>query len=144
MSLGQIARRESGTHGRIIDTCPTEWGQWMIGFLDRAFRLPAVVGPGRRLPPDRLQHGSFTIDANRDRRDDSRLVCRCCLPRIPQRLWRRVIKGEIIDDRITLATDHAEPNVRLDLHNVGSSEPSSHICQQIDDAFLREIDAVTG
>lgn len=53
------------------------------------------------------------------------------------------IKGEIIDDRITLATDHAEPDVRLDLHNVGSSEPSSHVYQQIDDAFLREIDAVT-
>lgn len=41
MSLDQIARRGSGTHGRIIDTCPTEWGQWMIGFLDRAFPLPA-------------------------------------------------------------------------------------------------------
>lgn len=25
------------THGRVIDTCPAEWGQWIVGFLDRAF-----------------------------------------------------------------------------------------------------------
>jgi uncharacterized protein len=25
------------THGRVIDTCPTEWGQWATTFLDRAF-----------------------------------------------------------------------------------------------------------
>ena len=28
------------THGRVIDTCPAEWGQWIVGFLDRAFPVP--------------------------------------------------------------------------------------------------------
>jgi hypothetical protein len=31
------------------------------------------------------------------------------------------IKGEIRDDGITLATDHAGPSVRFDLHNVGTT-----------------------
>jgi len=31
------------------------------------------------------------------------------------------IKGEIKDDGITLAADHAGPNVRLELHNVGTT-----------------------
>jgi dipeptidyl aminopeptidase/acylaminoacyl peptidase len=30
-----------GTHGKVIDTCPTEWGQWIVAFLDRAFNLPS-------------------------------------------------------------------------------------------------------
>lgn len=29
------------THGHVIDTCPTEWGQWVVAFLDRVFHLPA-------------------------------------------------------------------------------------------------------
>lgn len=29
------------THGKVIDTCPTEWGQWAVAFLNRAFNLPA-------------------------------------------------------------------------------------------------------
>lgn len=29
-----------GTHGKVIDTCPTEWGQWVVGFLNRVFNLP--------------------------------------------------------------------------------------------------------
>lgn len=28
---------DGATHGRVIDTCPTEWGQWAVAFLDRAF-----------------------------------------------------------------------------------------------------------
>jgi hypothetical protein len=28
------------THGRVIDTCPAEWGQWIVGFLDRVFPAP--------------------------------------------------------------------------------------------------------
>jgi pimeloyl-ACP methyl ester carboxylesterase len=28
------------THGKVIDTCPTEWGQWAVAFLNRAFNLP--------------------------------------------------------------------------------------------------------
>jgi pimeloyl-ACP methyl ester carboxylesterase len=28
------------THGKVIDTCPTEWGQWIVGFLDRVFQMP--------------------------------------------------------------------------------------------------------
>jgi pimeloyl-ACP methyl ester carboxylesterase len=28
------------THGRVIDTCPAEWGQWIVGFLDRVFPVP--------------------------------------------------------------------------------------------------------
>jgi dienelactone hydrolase len=28
------------THGRVIDTCPAEWGQWVVGFLDRVFPVP--------------------------------------------------------------------------------------------------------
>jgi len=28
------------THGNVIDTCPVEWGQWIVGFLDRAFPVP--------------------------------------------------------------------------------------------------------
>ena len=27
------------THGKVIDTCPTEWGRWIVTFLDRAFNL---------------------------------------------------------------------------------------------------------
>ena len=27
-------------HGKVIDTCPTEWGQWIVGFLDRVFQMP--------------------------------------------------------------------------------------------------------
>jgi hypothetical protein len=27
------------THGKVIDTCPTEWGQWAVAFLNRAFNL---------------------------------------------------------------------------------------------------------
>ena len=30
----------AGTHGQVIDACPTEWGQWTVSFLDRAFNLP--------------------------------------------------------------------------------------------------------
>jgi dienelactone hydrolase len=30
------------THGLVIDTCPTEWGQWIVGFLDRTFPATAV------------------------------------------------------------------------------------------------------
>jgi pimeloyl-ACP methyl ester carboxylesterase len=29
------------THGKVIDTCPTEWGHWIAAFLDRAFNLPS-------------------------------------------------------------------------------------------------------
>jgi pimeloyl-ACP methyl ester carboxylesterase len=29
------------THGKVIDTCPTEWGQWVVGFLARTFKMPA-------------------------------------------------------------------------------------------------------
>jgi len=29
------------THGNVIDTCPVEWGQWIVGFLDRVFHLPS-------------------------------------------------------------------------------------------------------
>jgi len=29
------------THGMVIDTCPTEWGQWIVGFLDRVFQMPS-------------------------------------------------------------------------------------------------------
>lgn len=29
------------THGHVIDTCPTEWGQWVVGFLDRVFHVPS-------------------------------------------------------------------------------------------------------
>ena len=29
------------THGKVIDTCPTEWGQWIVGFLDRVFQMPS-------------------------------------------------------------------------------------------------------
>jgi len=28
------------THGKVIDTCPTEWGRWSVDFLDRAFGAP--------------------------------------------------------------------------------------------------------
>ncbi len=28
------------THGMVIDTCPAEWGQWVVAFLNRAFQLP--------------------------------------------------------------------------------------------------------
>lgn len=28
------------THGTVIDTCPAEWGQWIVGFLDRVFPAP--------------------------------------------------------------------------------------------------------
>ncbi len=28
------------THGKVIDTCPTAWGTWAVGFLDRVFDLP--------------------------------------------------------------------------------------------------------
>jgi len=28
------------THGQVIDTCPVEWGQWIVAFLDRAFPAP--------------------------------------------------------------------------------------------------------
>jgi pimeloyl-ACP methyl ester carboxylesterase len=28
------------THGKVIDTCPVEWGQWIVGFLDRVFPVP--------------------------------------------------------------------------------------------------------
>ena len=28
------------THGRVIDTCPAEWGEWIVGFLDRVFPVP--------------------------------------------------------------------------------------------------------
>ncbi len=28
------------THGRVIDTCPAEWGQWIVGFLNRVFPEP--------------------------------------------------------------------------------------------------------
>ncbi len=28
------------THGRVIDTCPAEWGQWIVGFLNRVFPVP--------------------------------------------------------------------------------------------------------
>ena len=28
------------THGRVIDTCPAEWGQWIVGFLNRVFPAP--------------------------------------------------------------------------------------------------------
>ena len=27
-------------HGKVIDTCPTEWGQSIVGFLDRVFHAP--------------------------------------------------------------------------------------------------------
>jgi dipeptidyl aminopeptidase/acylaminoacyl peptidase len=33
-----------GTHGKVIDTCPTEWGQWIVAFLDRAFNLTSRIG----------------------------------------------------------------------------------------------------
>jgi pimeloyl-ACP methyl ester carboxylesterase len=29
------------THGKVIDTCPVEWGQWIVGFLDRVFQMPS-------------------------------------------------------------------------------------------------------
>ena len=29
------------THGKVIDTCPSEWGQWAVAFLDRVFHMPA-------------------------------------------------------------------------------------------------------
>jgi pimeloyl-ACP methyl ester carboxylesterase len=28
---------EGGTHGKVIDTCPADWGRWSVEFLDRAF-----------------------------------------------------------------------------------------------------------
>jgi pimeloyl-ACP methyl ester carboxylesterase len=31
----------AGTHGQVIDACPTLWGQWIVGFLDRSFNLPS-------------------------------------------------------------------------------------------------------
>ncbi len=31
----------AATHGMVIDTCPTEWGQWVVAFLNRAFHLPS-------------------------------------------------------------------------------------------------------
>ncbi len=37
------------THGMVIDTCPTEWGQWIVGFLDRVFPPSSGVRP----PPGR-------------------------------------------------------------------------------------------
>jgi len=30
------------THGLVVDTCPTEWGQWIVGFLNRAFPATAA------------------------------------------------------------------------------------------------------
>jgi hypothetical protein len=27
---------EGATHGKVIDTCPADWGRWSVDFLDRA------------------------------------------------------------------------------------------------------------
>jgi pimeloyl-ACP methyl ester carboxylesterase len=32
------------THGKVIDTCPTDWGDWAVGFLDRAFAPTGAAG----------------------------------------------------------------------------------------------------
>jgi uncharacterized protein len=29
---------EGATHGKVVDTCPTEWGEWVTAFLDRVLR----------------------------------------------------------------------------------------------------------
>jgi pimeloyl-ACP methyl ester carboxylesterase len=33
------------THGKVIDTCPTDWGAWAVDFLDRAFAPTHASGP---------------------------------------------------------------------------------------------------
>lgn len=38
----ELHMRPGGTHGRVIDTCPVDWGRWSVEFLDRAFSLPAT------------------------------------------------------------------------------------------------------
>ena len=30
---------EGGTHGKVIDTCPADWGRWSVDFLNRVFGL---------------------------------------------------------------------------------------------------------
>lgn len=35
------------THGRVIDTCPTEWGTWALAFLDGAFAGAPATGATR-------------------------------------------------------------------------------------------------
>jgi uncharacterized protein len=32
---------EGATHGKVIDTCPVDWGRWSVEFLNRAFGLGA-------------------------------------------------------------------------------------------------------
>ncbi len=42
---------EGATHGRVIDTCPTDWARWSVAFLGRAFGLPVAGDLSGRVSP---------------------------------------------------------------------------------------------